>query len=176
MKPPPGAMMTAVPVATSGSGTYAVSVGVLTLTVVSMPPEPRLVSGCFHCSDPGATPGQRLTTFVVIEDVVACSGLLILLFACALAEVKREAASRQSAIDNFQWWCLFMGPNPGIEASAPLFPRVRFFMWCSLPSCFTNPDTRSKWPGSGSPILPTYCLFLLSGEKSVVLLPRGGYL
>ncbi len=65
---------------------------------------------------------------------------------------------------------------PGIEASAPLFPRVRFFMWCSLPSCFTNPDTRSKWPGSGSPILPTYCLFLLSGEKSVVLLPRGGYL
>jgi hypothetical protein len=49
-------------------------------------------------------------------------------------------------------------------------------MWFSLPSCFTHPDTKSKWQGSGSPILPTYCLFLLSDEKSMALLTRGGYL
>src|SRR6266568_4942898 len=101
MKPPPGAMMTALPVATAGFGRYAVSVGVLTLTVVSVPPEPRLVSGCFHCSDPGAIPGQRLMTFVVIADVVACSGLLFLL-SCALAAVKRKAATSESAMKDFR--------------------------------------------------------------------------
>ena len=28
---------------------------------------------------------------------------------------------------------------------------------------------------NGSPILPTYCLFLLSGEKSMAFLQTGGY-
>ena len=89
--------MTAVPVAADGSGRYAVNVGVLTLTVVSMPPEPRLVSDCFHCYDPGATPGQRLITFFATAGVVACSGLL-LGKSCALNVGKSEVVTSKSVI------------------------------------------------------------------------------
>src|SRR6266700_2558339 len=100
MKPPPGAMMTAVPVAVDGSGRYVVSVGVLTLITVSMPPERRLVSGCFHCSDPGATPGQRLMIFVAMAGVGACSGLAFWVACALLVVTKKEAASTQSAMKN----------------------------------------------------------------------------
>jgi hypothetical protein len=54
--------MTAVPLATDVRGKYAVSVGVLTFTTVSTLFERRTVSDCFHCSEPGAAPGQRLMT------------------------------------------------------------------------------------------------------------------
>jgi hypothetical protein len=119
--------MTAVPVAADGSGRYAIRVGVATLTIRCMSPEPSVVSSCFHCSDPGAMPGQMLTTFFVTAGFVTCSGLLLLLFSCALAEAKREAASKQSAIDDFEWF-LSTGPNRSAETSSPLFPRVRFCM------------------------------------------------
>src|SRR5947208_13371955 len=33
-------------------------------------PEPRMVSVCFHSSEPGATPGQRLTTVGVAAAVL----------------------------------------------------------------------------------------------------------
>jgi hypothetical protein len=103
--------MTAVPVAVEGAGRYAVSVGVLTLTVVSMPPEPRLASGCFHCSDPGATPGHRLMTFFAIADVAASSGLL-LLFSCAFAAGKRETAINETAMKDMRCFLLMESATP----------------------------------------------------------------
>src|SRR2546427_760950 len=93
MKPPPGAMMTAAPVAEAASRGYAVSVGVVTLTVVSMPPDPIVASFCFHCSDPGATAGQRLMTFAG----VAGTGLLLLL-SCARGEPKAATVTSHSAM------------------------------------------------------------------------------
>src|SRR5438552_15600335 len=58
-------------------------------------PEPRTVSVCFHSSEPGATPGQRLTT-------VGAAAAVLLLVSCALTEVKRTAAITQSPIKNLR--------------------------------------------------------------------------
>src|SRR6478672_1695961 len=99
MKPPPGAIITAIPVASDDCGKYAVSVGVVTLTTCSLSSEPSVVSGCFHCSEPGATFGQRLMTFFVTAGVGDCSGLVSLV-SCARAALKREAAISQSAMKN----------------------------------------------------------------------------
>jgi len=41
---------------------------------------------------------------------------------------------------------------------------------------FRSSNTRSECPGSGSTILPTCCLFLLSGKKSVASRPPASYL
>src|SRR6266516_1427897 len=56
-------------------------------------PEPRTVSVCFHSSEPGATPVQRLTT-------VGVAAAVLLLVSCALTEVKRTAAITQGPIKN----------------------------------------------------------------------------
>jgi hypothetical protein len=89
-----------------------------------------VASGCFHCSDPGATPGHRLTTFLLADKLF--SDLPV---SCAFAERQKETASRQRAIDSFQYF-MFMGPSPGTEIFGPLFPSVPFFMLFFLPSCF----------------------------------------
>src|SRR5580658_7919864 len=65
-----------------------------------------------------------------------------------------------------------------IQSSAPCNPvreprlQGRFFPTCVC-SCaspaliFICSDNRTARQGSGSPILPTYCLFLLEREKSI---------
>jgi hypothetical protein len=83
------------------------------------------------------------------------------------------SASRQSAIDDFQWF-LFTGPNLGAETSGPLFPSVRFFMWFSLPAVPPIPTLEAN----DREAVARSCLsiaFPLVGEKSVqcVLQPGG---
>src|SRR5690349_18783122 len=82
-----------------------------------LPAEPVVVSGCFHCSEPGATPGQRLTVFG-IAGVGACSGLLFLV-SCALAEVTRVAAISQSAMKDFR--CFLLIEFPPVTLSSENF-------------------------------------------------------
>jgi hypothetical protein len=129
-----------------------------------------VASGCFHCSDPGATPGHRLTTFLLADKLF--SDLPV---SCAFAEQQKETGSRQRAIDSFQYF-MFMGPSPGTEIFGPLFPSCALLHAVLLAELFRPVHTMSKSAPSGSPILPTYCLFLSSGEKSMALLQLGGYL
>ena len=65
------------------------------------PTEPMTVSGCFHCSEPGATPGQILTTVFSLADMSDGSGLLLLV-SCAVAEVKRATAMNPSMMKDFR--------------------------------------------------------------------------
>jgi len=58
-KAPPGAMITAVPVALDRSGRYGVKVGVTTfITTVPTGVCSKIFSFWVQCSDPGAGPGQ----------------------------------------------------------------------------------------------------------------------
>jgi hypothetical protein len=59
------------------------------------------VSGCFHYSDPGATPGQRLITVFALADVSDGSDLLLSV-SCAVAKLIRTAAMNPSMMKVFQ--------------------------------------------------------------------------
>ena len=66
-----------------------------------LPTEPMTVSGCFHCSEPGATPGQILITVFSLADVSDGSGLLLLV-SCPVAELKRATAMNPSMMKDFR--------------------------------------------------------------------------
>src|ERR1700751_2362354 len=67
--------------------------------------------------------------------------------------------------------------NPALKPRLPVrFFRVFAFSFASPALRFACSDIRSHTLLSGSPILPTYCLFLLVREKLMACLPQAAYL
>src|SRR5882724_11611044 len=67
-----------------------------------------------------------------------------------------------------------MQPSPMAETSRLLLPSLRFCTVAPLKR-LSDFEIRFERCGSGSPILPIYCLFLLLGEELLVYREASGY-
>jgi hypothetical protein len=65
-----------------------------------------------------------------------------------------------------------MQPKPNADTSKLFFPSLRVSILFLLNRFFHTQSTSTRLE-PGSPILPIYCLFLLSPEKSIVINEAG---